>query len=151
MNEHACGPCRIWRSRLSIAVALLLALGTAGLAGCSDLGPNDKAEALDLSVRLYLHSLRWHQYSKAVRLLRHRDGTTPKVDLAGLKDLHVADYQYELDAVPGHTDEMLMTASFRYYFEDNLAVHDVRQKAMWWYDADAQQWYLDGTLPKFKD
>ena len=42
-----------------------------------------------------------------------------------------------------------MTVAFDYYFEDTLSVKKVHQQALWWWDPEIENWFLDGKLPEF--
>jgi len=134
------------RRALPVLALLLLPLL---LGGCGAMEAGKREESLGLTARFYVQSLRWGDYGKGLALLRHRDGSEPKVDLAALKDLQVVNTTFALAPVAGKQDEAVMTAVFHYYFEDSAAVRAVQQKATWWYDDSAGRWYLDAGLPDF--
>ncbi len=120
------------------------------LAGCADLQQKDQTKKLDEGVRAYIHAIRWGDMGAAASFIRPREGTVEPPDLSKLKDLHVTNFDYAIDSKTEGDPEALMTVKFDYYFEDTLIVKDVYQQAVWWWDPEIENWFMDGELPEFE-
>ena len=137
-------------------ITRLLALFTclpllAGLfTGCADLEHKDQTKKLDQAVRSYIRSVRWGDLGAAASYIRLREGLAEPPDLSKLKGLRVTHYDYAIDSAAEGDPEARMTASFDYYFEDTLSVKKVYQQAVWWWDPEIENWFMDGVLPEFE-
>jgi hypothetical protein len=120
------------------------------LGGCADLQQKDKTKKLDQGVRAYIHAVRWGDLGAAASFIRPREGTLEPPDLSKLKGLRVTHYDYAIDAKSEGATDALMTAAFDYYFEDTLSVKKAYQQAVWWWDPEVENWFMDGALPDFK-
>lgn len=127
-----------------------LPLLTAMLSGCQTLEHKDQAKKLDQAVRSYIRAVRWGDLGAAASYIRAREGLAEPPDLSSLKGLRVTHYDYAIDAKAQGDPEALMTVAFDYYFEDTLSVKKVYQQAIWWWDPDVENWFMDGGLPEFK-
>ncbi len=117
--------------------------------GCADLQHKKQTRKLDQAVRSYIHAVRWGDLGAAASFIRPREGSAEPPDLSKLSGLRVTHYDYAIDSkVKGHP-EALMTVAFDYYFEDTLSVKKVHQQALWWWDPEIENWFLDGKLPEF--
>lgn len=137
----------IVRSALLLAVLPLVA---GALGGCADLQHKDQTKKLDQAVRSYIRAIRWGDLGAAASYIRPREGTVKPPDLSKLKGLRVTRYDFAIDSEEQGSPEALMTVSFDYYFEDTLSVKKVYQQAMWWWDPEVENWFMDGSLPEFE-
>ena len=136
-------------ARLILSIALLPLL--AGLfTGCADLRHKDQTKKLDQAVRSYIHAVRWGDMGAAASFIRPREGVADPPDLSKLEGLRVTHYDYAIDSKTQGDPEALMTAAFDYYFDDTLSVKKVYQQVVWWWDPEAEDWFMDGELPEFK-
>lgn len=125
-------------------------LAAAVLAGCAATAANRRTSELEQSVLLYLQSLRWGAPQNAAAMLKHRDGALPITDVALLKGLRVTTFEHSVGAKNEDSTEAVMNAMFEYYWEDSGSVQQVAQEGVWWYDAEAERWFLDApSLPQF--
>ena len=46
-------------------------------------------------------------------------------------------------------EEAYVTIEISFYHEAGGVVEDIIDKQRWWYDPEAEQWYLDGSFPDF--
>ena len=117
--------------------------------GCADLEHKDQTKKLDQAVRSYVRSVRWGDLGAAASYIRPREGVAEPPDLAKLKKLRVTHYDYAIDSKAEGDPEARMTVAFDYYFEDTLVVRKAYQQAVWWWDPEIENWFMDGTLPEF--
>lgn len=118
--------------------------------GCAQIEQKSRANRLDQAVRLYVNSIRWGNFDTAAALTRVRKGEQPPVDAAVVGNIRVTAYSYRLVSVDETAGEASVNANFDYYFLDSGTVRNVSQTAVWYFDADADSWFLDGTLPDFR-
>ena len=140
------------RQRLTRRTVLLLApaLAALPLAGCQATRDNMRESDLRTTVLLYLNSLRWGNYGTAATLLRRQDGSLPPRDISRLDGLRLTHYDFEIvGGEPGQT-EALMIATMQYYWEDQGNIRKVAQQGNWWWDPQAERWYLADGLPGFE-
>ena len=136
-------------SRLALFFACLPLL--AGIfTGCADLQHKDQTKKLDQAVRSYIRAIRWGDLGAAASYIRPREGEVEPPDLSELEGLRVTHYDYAIDSKYEGDPEALMTVAFDYYFEDTLSVKKVYQQAVWWWDAEVENWFMDGNLPEFE-
>ncbi|NIP45682.1 MAG: hypothetical protein GWN21_04765 [Gammaproteobacteria bacterium] len=136
-------------ARLFASFALLPLLA-AVLTGCADLEKKDQTKKLDQSVRSYIRAIRWGDLGAAASYIRPREGEVDPPDLSKLQGLRVTRYDYAVDSKYEGDPEALMTVRFDYYFEDTLSVKKVYQQAVWWWDPEVENWFMDGALPEFE-
>ena len=138
------------RSRGVFLVAMSFFMLTGAFSGCAQIEQKSRANRLDQSVRLYVNSIRWGNFQTAAALTRVRQGEQPSLDPAVLGNLRVTAYSYRLVSVDETAGEASVDANFDYYFLDSGSVRSVSQTAVWYFDAEAESWFLDGTLPDFR-
>ena len=141
------GPMSI--ARLATFLTFLAFLATT-LTACQSLEHQDQAKKLDQAVRSYIRAVRWGELGAAASYIRPREGLAKPPDLADLQGLRVTHYDYAIDAEAQGASEALMTVAFDYYFEDTLSVKKVYQQAIWWWDPEVGNWFMDGELPEFE-
>lgn len=135
-----------------LAPVLVYVALIAGLfSGCAELQHQDQTKKLDQAVRAYIHAVRWGDMGAAASFIRPREGSVEPPDLSEFKGLRVTHYDGPaIDSkVKGHP-EALMTVAFDYYFEETLSVKKVYQQAVWWWDPDVENWFMEGELPNFE-
>ena len=120
------------------------------LTGCASLQQKDQTKKLDQAVRAYIRAVRWGDMGAAASFIRPREGIATPPDLSKLKGLNVTHYDYAVDSKAQGDPEALMTVKFTYYFDDTLSVKDVYQQAIWWWDPEVENWFMDGELPEFE-
>ena len=138
-----------WSMVRAVRMILVCLVGVVWLSGCADMAVREQTKKLETSVRNYVLAVRWGNYGSAARYLRARDGTPIETDLDALKDIRVSLYDYAIDAREPGSPEARMTASFEYYYVDTRSVRKTYQQTLWWWDAEREQWYMDGSLPDF--
>jgi hypothetical protein len=134
----------------SLGAALVLVLVVASTGGCAGLQDRDRANRLDLSSRAYTQSVRWGEFEAATAYLRHRDGSPVQpLDLDALRGIRVVGAEQVVAPLTAGSVEATMTASFTYHTADSNRLRSVTQRGVWWFDPDADRWWLDGRLPDF--
>ena len=66
-----------------------------------------------------------------------------------MQGIRVTHYDYSIQADRPEAEEAEMVATFDYQLPSSASVRRIKQRATWWYDAEIENWYLDGDLPKF--
>ena len=128
----------------------LISLMVLAVSGCARLATMEKTTLLEEAVKFYVKAVRWNRLDVVQGLLRKRDGTIIATDLKSLRGLQVTHYDYSVNAAGAESGEALMSASFQYYFDSGSTLKTVEQKAMWWWDAEAETWFMDGPFPTFE-
>ena len=134
--------------RLGGALLVWLVLATAS--GCATLAQKKQEATLDHSASTYATAVRWNNFQAAAAFLRFRDGSTPSLDLERLKSVRVLSSSYELVPASDDGTQARMIASFNYQTTDSASVRNITQQALWWFEPQAERWYLDSGLPAFE-
>lgn len=129
---------------------LLAALAGSVLAGCTATRDNMREDDLRTTILLYLNSLRWGDFGTAATLLRRPDGSLPPRDIARLEGLRLTHFDFEVLGGGLGSTTATMVASMEYYWEDQGNLRKVAQQGDWWWDTEAERWYLDDSLPDFE-
>ena len=131
--------------------SILALIGTLLLTalGCAHLTHKEQTKKLDQAVKNYIHAVRWGDYGAAASFIRPRKGKFEMPEINKLKVIKVTHYEYSVDSRAKGDPEALMTAAFEYYDLNTSKVSKVYQQAIWWWDPEAKNWFMDGELPEF--
>ena len=128
---------------------VVIAVALAGAGGCAKIEKESRSAKLDQAVRLYVDSIRWGNFDVAAGLVRSRNGQSP----AAIKvpaDVRVTAYASGILSMNEDRSEAAVATSFDYYYPQTNKVRTVSQTDLWWFDAGAGQWFMDGALPEFR-
>jgi len=129
----------------------LLSLTIAALvAGCGGYQTRKRAESLDEATTNFETLLRWGEFEDAGKYAISRKGEPEKLDLKFLKHIRVTSYEITDQAMASDQSEAAVTAVIGFYDDESAVLHTMHNKQIWWYDADAQHWFMDSGFPDFK-
>ncbi len=135
-------------------LAVVLGNGCAKMKGAID--DDKRSMRYDDTIKAYMSAIRWGYYDVAAGFIRYRDDKLQHIDPAGKLDyefldgVRVSQYLVRDQRPTSVPDEMQVTVSWNFYHTDYGKVNTVVDRQFWWYQADENSWYLDGTLPDFK-
>ena len=136
-----------WRRKLLMLLATAVVF--ASLGGCQKYQEEKRSGLLNDTVRFYTSAIRWSDFPAAASALRPRESTAEPVDLARLQGIRVMSNDYRINAVSSDSLEAEMVAVFTYQLPNSASVKTTTQSVTWWFDEEAQSWFIDGSLPKF--
>lgn len=128
-----------------VTTVVVASLATA----CQKYDEQKRASLLNDTVRFYTSAIRWGDFEGAASAIRPLEGDPLAVDTTHLKGVRVLSNDYRLTAASEDANEAEMVAVFTYQLSDSASVKTVNQRATWWYDDQAQRWFLDGTKMPF--
>ncbi len=134
-------------SRRACLLCALLAL-----AACSNvpsIAKRSRALALDEAASSYGKMIRWGYFDEAAGYLRARDGSRVAGDLDRIARYRVTAYDPLSQLVAADGLEGRVVARIEYYEIDAGVLRTLHDEQFWWYDDDANRWYLGSGLPAF--
>lgn len=132
-------------------ICLLLLAGCL-LAGCSLVkGPRAERrdKAFTAAVDTYRKLIRWGYFEEAAQYLRGRDEPLPPPDFNAYRRYKVTGYDVGEEMESNDGNEARVHAQIEYYEIDSHVAGAVRDVQFWWYDEEAERWYLGSPLPTF--
>lgn len=130
----------------SVVCACLISIS---LIGCASRQKQKSLNTFDERIRLYGRLLRWKEYEGAINMIRHQDESPVDVNLEDYNDLRVVDYEIKKVAINDDHKSAMVNAEISYYYETRNTVTTIRDTQNWWYLEEAENWFLDGSLPAF--
>jgi hypothetical protein len=96
----------------------------------------------------YASAIRWGEFEKALQY--QNPAKRSRLDLAWLKNIHVASYDvvYKKENLGGNIFEQ--TVEIRYYNEQIGVEKSLTDRQVWRYDEDKQKLMLETDLPTFR-
>ena len=141
-------------------IVLLTLLAVALGSGCAKLkgaiAEDKRSMRYDDTIKAYMAAVRWGYYDVAAGFIRYRDeglqqvNPAEELDYEFLDGVRVSQYLLRDQRPTSVPDEMQVTVAWSFYHTDYGMVNTVVDRQYWWYQADENSWYLDGTLPDFK-
>lgn len=128
---------------------VLLILVAALLAACGSLGVKNRASILDDNLRAYSKLLRWGEYEQAANYIARRDHEAEPIDFGKLAGIRVTAYRELERILTEDAKEAHIRVKIEFYHEDTGVVHTLEDTQTWWYEPDAERWFLDSPLPDF--
>ncbi len=119
------------------------------LAGCGSLAERKQINTFKKDTRDYGRLLRWRGYEGAAQYLRTPDGAPIAVSTRGLEDIRVTSYEIVRSQLTPDGKSATVEAMIDYYNERENRIRSLSDQQHWWYDEEAERWYLDGRLPPF--
>ena len=109
-------------------------------------------EFLKTSIR-YRSAVRWAEYDEAFSYIKMRDGTPREPDLDYLEKIEVTGYEIVKRTSEARTEttpeEIQVTVEIDFLRDASPSLNKFKREETWWFDEEAEKWYLDGNLPDF--
>lgn len=137
------------KTKLLVVILAIFFTSIISFSGCASKKKNQTLSSFDETTRLYGRVLRWREYEGAVRMIRHQDESSVEVNLDAYKDLRVTDYEIKRVVMSEDLKSAVVEAEISYYYETTNVVKTLRDSQNWWYQEEAEKWFLDDDLPAF--
>ncbi len=134
--------------KMLLGVSMGLAL-LSGIAGCANMGIQERATLLGEETRAYRKAMRWGAYDLAHQLVRRRDGSAPAFDARALEGIRITSFEITNREMTADSGEAIVSAEISYYHVESGRVKTIKDRQTWWYDETTKHWYIDGSLPDF--
>ena len=122
------------------------------LVGCAKIQDYTKMDHFDTATRAYSHHIRWSEFEDAAMFVKSsedEDESIPQLPEL-MKMIKVTDYSIKKTAVSEDQTKVVQIVEVQYYRKDKMIVETIREKELWEWDAEKQEWKLSTGLPKFK-
>lgn len=110
-------------------------------------------EFLKTSIR-YRSAVRWAEYDEAFSYIKLRDGESVDLDLDNLNKIEVTAYEIVKRTSVARTEttpeETQVVVEINFLRDASPSVNKIKREETWWFDEEADKWYLDGNLPDFE-
>jgi hypothetical protein len=126
-----------------LALALLLT-------GCTGLGAQRQAIALENTTRAYERAIRWGDFDAAEEFRAPADRLNRTPIPGRLNDIRVTSYEPVDYWLSADMKEARIVVDIRYYNEHRMKEVTVTDRQTWRYDDRAARWYLVDPLPAFE-
>jgi len=120
------------------------------LCACGHLQERRRVQTLDKAIDDYAYALRWKRIDDAVSYHKNKDGTKPNIDVKLMNDVRVTGFSIDKKVLGKEMMDAVVTGEFKYYKEDYGTVHTLKFEQHWWFDEDAERWYVESAFPVFK-
>lgn len=120
------------------------------LVGCANIQDLTKLDHFDTTSRAYSHHIRWSEFEDAAIFLKPSEDDSNARDPELIKMIRVTDYLIKTTAVSDDQTKVVQMVDISYYRNDSMILKTIREKELWEWDAEKQQWELSSGLPKFK-
>jgi len=121
------------------------------LIGCQRAQNERQISSLEESHKMFGKLLRWQEYEAASRYIVVREGRVKPLDLEALEDIRLTSYEVVDKLIIQDKDEAVITVKIEFYQDDTAKVYSLRDEQNWWYSKEQERWFLDDTLPDFRD
>ena len=141
------------RILISISTILILALSVSGCWNKQAWGTRGD-DFLKTSIR-YRSAVRWAEYDEAFSYIKIREGEPSELDLDYLEQIEVTDYEILKRTSVAKTEvtpeEVQVVVEIDFLRDASPSLNKIKRQETWWFDEEAEKWYLDGNLPDFKN
>ena len=121
------------------------------LVGCQRAQNEKQASSLEESHKMFGKLLRWQEYEAASRYIVVRESQVQPLDLESLDEIRVTSYEVVDKLIIQDKNEAVITVKIEFYQDDTARVYSLRDEQNWWYSQEQERWFLDDTLPDFRD
>ena len=101
----------------------------------------------------YSSAVRWAEYDQAYTYIKMRNGEPEVLDLDGLTEFEVTRYEIVSKTLGPKTEtkpaDVLLLVEIDFLQEGSPRIKTMKREETWWFDEEAEKWYLDGNLPDF--
>ncbi len=137
------------KTKTLLIIFTALCISLIALSSCASKQKQKTLNSFDERIHLYGRLLRWKEYEGAANMIQHQDESSVEIDLDTYKDLRVTDYEVKKVEMGDELKTAEVEAEIDYYFETTNSVETIRDKQTWWYNEEAETWFLDDDLPAF--
>lgn len=132
---------------VALVAAIVLTLGACASAQVKA----DKLRNLALITTTddYRKQVRWGMFEEARRHLKAREGETRMPAMNRYKAWRITSYNVGEMTKNETGNEVKIAAHIEFYSTDTGVASSMNYEQLWWFDAKAKLWYLDGSLPDF--
>ena len=109
-----------------------------------------KVQSLDKSIDEYAYALRWKRIDDAVSFHKKRDGTKPDIDVTLMDDVRVTGFNIDKKVLGKDMTDAVVTGELKYYKEEYGTLKTLKFEQHWWFDPEAERWYVESDFPAFK-
>ena len=120
------------------------------LVGCTQIQDMKKMDRFEVTTRAYTHSIRWSEFEDAALFLKSTEDDSNSPDPEFMKKIRVTDYTIKKTAVSEDQSKVFQIVDISYYRNDRMIVKTIREKELWEWDPEKNDWELSSGLPKFK-
>lgn len=106
-------------------------------------------KAFTAAVETYRKLIRWGYFEEAAQYLKGKDEPLPPPDLNAYRKYKVTGYDVGEQMESNDGNEARVNAQIEFYEIDSHVAGSVRDTQYWWYDEEAQRWYLGSPMPVF--
>lgn len=138
--------------RVRKTTTLLIVLGMLLLSACASMkGPRAERRDKAFTAALETHRklVRWGYFEEAAQYLKGKDSALPPPDFNAYRGFKVTGYDIGEQINSDDGNEVRVIAQVEFYEVDSHVAGSVRDTQLWWYDEDAERWYLGSPLPAF--
>ena len=128
---------------------LLVVFLAVALNGCATIENQTRSTQLGHRAKLFVKAVRWGEFQVAADMLRRRDGERTSLDPKAYEGIRVTSETYALAASDPGATEASMSAEFEYTRGQSVSLKKLRYDALWWFEPESKQWFIDGSLPEF--
>ena len=118
-------------------------------AGCASMQQAKITVQMQDRTNAYRKAIRWSEYDIAAPYIRRRDGSTFSFDTEFYEQIRVVENEIQNREVFEADGLAIVTSKIRFYHVDYNSVVDLTDRQTWWYDAETEQWFLDGSFPDY--
>lgn len=138
----------ILRTRHLMASVAPLLCALALLGGCSSMAERERETRLDDTLRAYEKGIRWGEFGMAVALIKPRKVLPRPVTRRDLEAYRITGYEI-VSRTPAGDDgmEIDLVVEIGAYDINRGVVFAIEDLQRWYFDVNANSWFLDGTLP----
>lgn len=136
-------------SRNIVGCLVVLMLLTACGASMPSWSKKSRANDFVAATKTYAKLIRWGYFDEAAKYIRARDDSPIDIDLARVSRYRVSSYKPFTQLLADNGMEGRNVAMIEYYEIDSGVIKTLRDEQIWWFDSEAERWFLASPLPGF--
>jgi hypothetical protein len=118
-------------------------------AGCTQIKQTKNTIQMQDQTNAYRKAIRWSEYEVAAAFIRRRDETAYDFDLEFYKSVRVVEMEIQSREVFETEGTAIVTSKIQFYHVDYNSVKTLLDRQTWWFDAELERWFLDGSFPDY--
>lgn len=129
---------------VAISLSMLVACGT-----LDTIKNKQRSYELNLAEEAYSAAVRWGQYPLALEYLREKEEPTGDINDELLENIRVTSYRKMAGSMSDDELEARYTVRITFHHVESVAIKEIVDQQLWWYDELNKRWFKDGGLPDF--